>query len=271
MPTPSGMVTAQQIEQRQRAQQQNEATIREYLAQLRAAPSAVTNQPPIVWEPPVIMQPQRPVMMPQQPPAISLATAMPLQVTVPLGAHGGMKLPVPTPASQRRTRPETVQQLDQRQRAQQLMEAAAASAAAAAAASAVAAAQYRAQACAAPSTASNQRPVAMPQPPPVIVQPQQPNMIPQQQPPGMMAQQLPAIPLAAAMPLQQPVMGQPVMTQQRQMEVKVPPGAHGGMMLPVPTPAGVMKVQIPQGLTPGMAFMTVLPANPAWRMPACNP
>ena len=53
-----------------------------------------------------------------------------------------------------------------------------------------------------------------------------------------------------------PVLAEP---QMQVMEVEVPPGMQGGMMLQVQTPAGLMEVQIPQGLQAGQAFTMQVP------------
>ena len=55
--------------------------------------------------------------------------------------------------------------------------------------------------------------------------------------------------------------GQPVMAQPMQqpppmqlMQVQVPQGLQGGMMMQVQTPKGLMNVPIPPGLQPGQQF-----------------
>ena len=60
--------------------------------------------------------------------------------------------------------------------------------------------------------------------------------------------------------------GQPVMAQPMQqpppmqlMQVQVPQGLQGGMMMQVQTPAGMMQVQVPPGLQPGQIFQMQVP------------
>ena len=58
----------------------------------------------------------------------------------------------------------------------------------------------------------------------------------------------------------QPVAAAPVQQPQTQlMQVQVPQGMAGGMMLQVQTPAGLMKVQIPAGLQAGQTFRMRVP------------
>jgi hypothetical protein len=51
-------------------------------------------------------------------------------------------------------------------------------------------------------------------------------------------------------------------TQVQAMQVQVPPGMQGGMMLQVSTPAGVMQVQIPPGLQGGQMFQIQTTGEP---------